>query len=271
MTLRWLSATTLPVEADGLTPEGLSGRTAAEVARLPLPVGNRDAAVGDLFAVGDADTSTLTFDGDVSCVRGIGRGLAGGSIVVRGRAGALLGAGMSGGSIVVEGDAGDWAGAEAVGGLLRIRGDAGDHLGSALPGGRLGMRGGVILVDGSAGVDAGRRMRRGLIAVGGRSGAGFGRDLIAGSVFGFGSVGRYAGLGMKRGTVAALGEISPAVGPSFAAAGRFRLPFLTVYLNRLAAWGFAVPAGVSGAEVGRYNGDLAVGGRGEVLVLGDLT
>jgi formylmethanofuran dehydrogenase subunit C len=272
MILRWLDRTGLPVDAGGLTPRALLGRPAAEVARTGVRVGNQDAELGDLFEVGPSwDTAatageSLVFEGDLRNVRGLAHGMEWGRLVVRGVAGARVGAGMSGGIVEVEGDAGDGAGAEMRGGLLRITGNAGHGLGAAEPGSRLGMRDGVILVGGSAGDDAGRKMRRGLIAVAGSVGEGFGRDVIAGSLFSFGPVARYAGLGMKRGTIAVFEPSGLEVLTTFAASGRFRFPFVTIYLRRLSAWGFPVPAEVSAAGMDRYNGDLAEGGQGEILV-----
>jgi len=266
MLLRWLDKTHLPVEADGLVPATFAGLDAGAAARLRARVGNQTAELGDLFAVEPTDDATLSLEGDLRHVRGIGRDMAEGSLIVRGAAGPYLGAGMSGGTVEVHGDADDWAGAEMRGGLLRVHGRAGRFLGASRPGSRLGMRDGVILVDGDAGDDAGRRMRRGLIAVGGAAGDGFGRGLIAGTLVAFGSLGRYAGMGMKRGTLAAFGEGGVELLPSFAPAGRYRFPFLTVYLRHLAALGFPIPAAMFTAEMGRYNGDLADGGRGEILV-----
>ena len=249
-----------------LTPEAFLGRAPDEVARSIVRIGNQDAELGDVFSVDRDGSETLTLEGDLRHVRGIGRGMERGTLVVRGLAGPYLGAGMSGGEIEVHGDADDWAGAEMRGGLLRVLGNAGRFVGASYPGSRLGMRDGVILVAGDVGDEAGRRMRRGLIAVGGAAGEGFGRGLIAGSLFAFGTLGRFAGLGMKRGTIAALGAEPVDVLPSFALTGRYRFPFLAVYLRRLAAWGFRVPPEVLSAELGRYNGDLADGGQGEILV-----
>jgi formylmethanofuran dehydrogenase subunit C len=266
--LRWLDKTTLPVEGTPLSPEALGGLPAAEVARRPIPVGNGTAEVGDLFRVGEPadapDADSITVEGDLRHVRGLGRGMARGTLVVRGDVGAHLGAGMSGGVITVHGDAADWAGAEMRGGLLRVHGRAGRFLGASYPGSRLGMREGVILVDGSVGEEAGRRMRRGLIAVRGAVGEGFGAGLVAGSLFAFGPAGRYPGAGMKRGTVVLLGG-GAGLSPSFAPAGRYRFPFLSIYFRQLAAWGFPVPGEVFSAEFDRYNGDLVEGGQGEVL------
>jgi formylmethanofuran dehydrogenase subunit C len=270
MILRWKDGTKLPVEADSLVPETVAGRPADEVARMPLSVGNARAEVGDLFVVdrsnGTGSEETLILEGDLRNLRGIGRRMARGTLTVRGDAGPYLGAGISGGLIEVHGNADDWAGAEMSGGLVRIRGNAGRFVGASFPGSRIGMRAGVILVDGSVGEDAGRRMRRGLIAVGGAAGEGFGRSLIAGSLVAFGAMGRQAGAGMKRGTIALLGTQGVEVFPTFALSGTYRFPFLRIYLRRLAGWGFPVGADVFSAQMARYNGDLAEGGQGEILV-----
>ena len=269
ITLRWLDRTTLPVEAEGLSPRYLAGLRCDDVARLVLPVGNGEAEVGDLFAVeaGDGPADEVRVEGDLSHVRSLGRGLDRGRLVIVGAAGAYLGAGMTGGVIDVQGPVGDWAGAEMEGGILRVRGDAGRHLGAALPGSQRGMRDGVILVEGSVGEEAGRRMRRGLIAVGGAAGDGFGRNVIAGTLLAFGTVGRHVGMGMKRGTIGLFHSEPPALLPTFVSAGRYRFPFLSLYLRQLAAWGFPVPNRVTRASSERYNGDRAEGGQGEILVL----
>jgi formylmethanofuran dehydrogenase subunit C len=268
--LRWKDATTLPVEADRLRPEALAGMTAGSVARLTLPLGNTSAEVGDLFSVeGDPGDGHLVFEGDLTHVRAIGERMTSGRVTVRGDVGPRAGLEMSGGELRIDGSAGPWAGAEMGGGLLRIAGDAGAGLGSALPGSRRGMTEGVILVGGSAGDDAGIAMRRGLIAIRGAVGEGAGRWMIAGSLFAFGPTGPAAGMGMRRGTIALFGQPDPAdpgVLPTFAASGRDRPPFLTIYLRRLLAWGFDVPGPVLSGTVARYNGDLADSGQGEILV-----
>jgi formylmethanofuran dehydrogenase subunit C len=112
-------------------------------------------------------------------------------------------------------------------------------------------------------------MRRGLITVRGDAASGLGRGLIAGTILALGTVGKRLGAGMKRGTlIAPQLTVSPddLLLPTFAQAGRFRLPFLTLYFRQLAEWGFPVPRAVQSALLDRYNGDLAVGGQGEILV-----
>src|SRR5690349_7747051 len=123
--LSWLGTTSLPVEAVALNPESFASRSAVDVARVSLPVGNATAEVGELFRVeGDGADRQLVIDGDLSHLRGLGQGLASGSVVVRGTVGPRLAAGMTGGTVEVEGDVAGWAGAEMRGGVLRIRGRA---------------------------------------------------------------------------------------------------------------------------------------------------
>lgn len=272
LTLKWRDATSLPVDAECLNPELLLSRSATEVATLSIPVGNATTHVGDLFeADGTAADGHLRLEGDFRHVRRIGQGMGSGTITIRGDVGGLLGAEMSGGLIELEGNAGDWAGAEMRGGRLVVRGRVGRFLGAAMPGSRVGMREGVILVIGDAGDDIGLAMKRGLIAVSGRTGDGLGRSLIAGSIFTFGPVGLRAGAGMKRGTLAFLGT-SPdqalSILPTFVPSGRYRPPFLTVYLRQLKDWGLPVPEAAFSTLLERYNGDLVERGQGEIWVGG---
>lgn len=268
--LRWRESTTLPVDGSPLKPETFRERSSADAARVALRVGNSTAEVGELFVVeGNAADESMIVEGDLRHIHKLGRGMARGSLTVRGDVGHQAGAEMVGGSFLLEGSCGDWAGAETRGGIFRIRGDAGSSLGAAYPGSLRGMREGLILVEGSAGDDVGLMMRRGLIAVGGSVGAGAGRGLIAGTIVARGRVGPALGVGMKRGTlVLASGdeEAERSISPTFAFAGRTRLPFLTIYAKQLAEWGFAVPEMMSPGLFDRYNGDLANGGQGEILV-----
>lgn len=270
LTLTWTSARALAIDATILRPESFLGQSPAQVGRTWIPAGNEKIQVGELFRIeGDAGDDRLTLEGDLIHLHKLGRGMTRGLLLARGDVGALAGAEMQGGTVQIEGSAGDWAGAEMRGGTLRIAGNAGSYLGAAYPGSRLGMREGVILVEGAAGDDAGVLMRRGLIAIRGNAGAGLGRAMIAGTVLALGTVGRYVGAGMKRGTILLPGLDRPAdevLLPSFPRAGRFAFPYVTLYYNQLAEWGFPVPAAMSSPELERYNGDLVAGGQGEILV-----
>src|SRR5262249_16121829 len=111
--LKYKSSTTVPVEAECLTPDNLAGKTPAEVAALPVQHGNAPAPVGEFFTVeGDAGDKHLLIEGDCGRVKWIGAGMASGRITVRGNVGMHLGSEMVGGEIEVFGQAGDWVGAE---------------------------------------------------------------------------------------------------------------------------------------------------------------
>jgi formylmethanofuran dehydrogenase subunit C len=270
LTLTWRSANSLPVDGATISPAAFEGLSSVGASRLRLGLGNTRIELGELFDVaGDKGDDRLIVAGDLMHVHGLGRGMAAGALLVRGEAGPQLGAEMTGGVIDVDGNVGDWAGAEMRGGRITIRGNTGSFLGAAYPGSRLGMRDGVILIEGSTGHDAGLQMRRGLIAIRVAAGAGLGRAMIAGTIIALGPIGTRFGAGMKRGTLVLPDPGRAAddvVLPSFAPAGRFRSPILALYYQQLAEWGFTVPRAVSSALIDRYNGDLAAGGQGEILV-----
>jgi formylmethanofuran dehydrogenase subunit C len=263
--LTYRGTTTVPVEAECLTPDHLAGKSAAEVAALPVQHGNAPAPLGEFFRVeGDADGDIL-IEGDCARVKWVGAGMTTGRITVRGNVGMHLGAEMRGGEIHAHGSAGDWVGAEMRGGRIHVRGSAGHMVGGAYRGSRRGMRGGAILVAGAAGNEIGGTMRRGLIAIGGQSGDFPGVSMIAGSILLFGAPGIRLGAGMKRGTIAVFGG-APAMLPSFRYACTYRPTFLAVYLRQLRAWGFPVRDEHLAAAVHRHCGDLIELGKGEILV-----
>jgi len=239
------------------------------VARMLIRVGNGRVSLADLFDLeGEIGDNHLVLEGDLRSVHGLGSAMSEGRIDVRGNVGHRLGEGMIGGSIEVGGSVESAAGADMVGGFIRVRGGSGANLGAALPGSRVGMRGGVILVDGDAGAGVGAAIRRGIIAVGGSVGEGAGRGMIAGSIFVGGAVGPGLGMGMKRGTIALMGGGDFEPPPTFEPSGSLRPPVATIYLRQLRDWGFLIPEPASFGPIRRYNGDRAIGGRGEIWRLG---
>jgi formylmethanofuran dehydrogenase subunit C len=265
LVLKYQATTTIPVEAECITPNNLAGKTAAEVAALPVQHGNAAAALGDFFRVeGEAGDGEVVVEGDCGRVKWVGAGMTAGRLTVRGNVGMHLGAEMRGGEIRVHGHAGDWVGAEMRGGRIHVHGDAGHLAGAAYRGSRLGMRGGALLIEGKAGNEIGAGMRRGLIAVGGTSGDFPGVALIAGSLFLFGPCGARAGAGMKRGTLACLGP-PPDLLPTFRYACTYRPVFPALYLRQLRAWGFPVEERFLTGRWRRYCGDLVALGKGEIL------
>jgi formylmethanofuran dehydrogenase subunit C len=263
--LTYTSTTTIPLEAECITPDNLAGKSASEIAALPVLHGNTEAPLGEFFTVaGDAADSHIVIEGDCSRVKWLGASMTKGKITLHGNAGMHLGAEMKGGEIEVHGNTGDWLGGEMRGGRIHVHGNAGHLAGAAYRGSRAGMRGGVILIDGNAGNEVGGTMRRGLIAVGGEAGDFPGVSLIAGSVFLFGPVGIRLGANMKRGTIAVF-STRPMLLPTFRFDCEYQPVFMRLYLQQLRAWDFAVPDDCFEATYRRYSGDLVSLGKGEVL------
>ena len=266
--LTCFSTTTIPIEAGCITPNGLAGKTAAEITALPVQHGNAAAPLGEFFRVeGDAADQNIVLDGDCSRVKWIGAGMASGKITIASNVGMHLGAEMRGGSIDLTGNAGDWVGAEMAGGAIRVRGNAGHLVGGGYRGSRLGMRGGTIIVDGKAGNEIGSGMRRGFIAIGGPVGDFPGVAMIAGSIFLFGKLGARPGAGMKRGTIAVLGD-RPQLLPSFRCDCVYQPLFLRLYFRALRDKGFPVADRLAQASYRRFSGDLVALGKGEILICG---
>jgi formylmethanofuran dehydrogenase subunit C len=263
--LTYHADTTIPVEAECITPDNFAGKSPVEIARLPAQHGNTAVSLGDFFRVeGEAADGEIVVEGDCSRVKWIGAEMRTGRITIRGNVGMHVGAEMRGGEIVVHGSAGDWVGAEMRGGRIHVHGDAGHLVGAGYRGSRLGMRGGVILVDSKAGNEIGGTMRRGLIAVGGSTGDFPGVGLIAGTVLVFGEPGIRAGAGMKRGTIGLFAERPPLL-PTFRYDCAYRPVFMRLYLRQLLAWGFRAAEPYVGGSYRRYSGDLVALGKGEIL------
>ncbi len=254
----------VPLEAETITPDRFAGKSAAEIAALPVAVGNQRGCLGDFFAVSNTDESDIVVEGDCARVKMIGAGMTGGQIHVHGDVGMHLGSGMRGGTITVHGNAGDWAGAEMRGGLIRIRGNAGHCVGAAYRGSPKGMDRGVIIVDGNAGNEVGSTMRRGLIVVGGNSGDFTGVFMIAGTVVVFGEPGERCGAGLKRGAVVTFKP--PHLLPSYRYACTYTPPFIGLLARYLQDKGVIFPEAWAAGRFRRYCGDLTALGKGEILV-----
>jgi formylmethanofuran dehydrogenase subunit C len=259
------AAASVPIELDGVLPSAVRGRSLAEIERLPIWWGNTQVPLAELFGVSGTADDGLMFEGELTGVDGIGRGLEQGWLRIIGSVGHHLGASMTGGEIQVEGPAGDWAGAEMCGGTIKITASAGDYLGGAYHGSPRGMTGGTILVGGHAGDQAARTMRRGLIVVQGNVGAFAGLDMVAGSLLVFGGCGPAAAAGMRRGTLAVFGSAAPLL-PSFRPGSVCQFQFLRLYLRHLQKLGLSVSDACIDARYRIHHGDLLNGGRGEVLL-----
>ena len=256
---------TIPIEADSISPDLFSERSHREIKELPIFFGRRRVSLGDLFDVEGERSDNIIVQGDLRHVKRIGQGMSRGRIAVRGEAGPHLGAHMRGGEIAVRGNTGDWAGAHMAGGQIWIHGNAGHHLGAAYPGENRGVNRGVIIVKGNAGSEIGAVMRRGLIVVMGDTGDFAGARMIAGSIFVFGHLGKRAGAGMKRGSIVALGTCEPLL-PTYRFELIFQPVFLTIFFNRLRKWGLPVDPKMDNGSFRRYSGDINFLGKGEILI-----
>jgi formylmethanofuran dehydrogenase subunit C len=246
-----------------LVPHRIAPLSTAEIARLALNTTRQKVTVGDVFHIRAGDLGSLRFEGGSERLDNIGEALAAGSIEVHGRVGKAAGRNMSGGRLTISGDAGPFAGSGMSRGRLAISGNAGDLLAAPFPGEMQGLRGGLILVRGRAGARAGDRMRRGIIAIEKGAGDYAGSRMIAGTLIVLGATGRLPGYLMRRGSLF-LAE-QPSLSPTFVPCGTFAFGFTRLFADHLKAESRAAARLLRGSFE-RYAGDMAVLGKGEVLV-----
>jgi formylmethanofuran dehydrogenase subunit C len=263
-TLTLRQAPALRIDARSLLPAALAALSVAEVEQLPLPHGRDQIAVGELFKVQVSADDKLVLAGDLSRFDRIGWCLADGELVVQGAAGAYAGGGMAGGRLVVHGDAGDMTACAMRGGWLEVLGNTGDLAASALPGDMDGMRGGTLVVRGNAGTRLADRMRRGSVVVFGDAGPLMASRLVAGTLALAGRCGANPAFAMRRGSIVFAGE-PPAIGPTFVPLASNADVFWQLLARDLAHFGGAF-AGLAQRRVVRHAGDLAVQGKGELLL-----
>ena len=251
------------VDLSELTPQALKGRSAAEIAALPIHTTRAALNVGDLFDLKEGDIDEIVFEGGAERLDRIGAGLAAGAVRVVGDVGVEAGRGMTGGALTIEGGAGAYAGSGLRGGLLKIGGDVGERLGGPLAGEAEGMNGGTIHVAGNAGARAGDKLRRGIILIEGAAGDYAGSRMIAGTLAIGGRAGTLPGYLMNRGTILLAGGASE-MAPTFLDCGAYEL----VAARLIAAHVGTMSPRLGGAFRGplrRYAGDLAALGKGEIF------
>lgn len=284
VTLHLKQSPGVPIEADSLKPENVTGKSSREIASLPLWAGNREervedyfqvevsredgvASPGDLPAVPGEDGSglaTLVVAGDLSRFKRLGEGMTGGEMQIQGPAGMHAGAYMKGGSLVIHGNAGDWLGAQMSGGKIIVLGSAGNFAGAAYRGYSTGMRGGMIIIHEDAGQMLGARLRRGLIAVKGNCGDLAGFAMKAGTIIIGGAAGLRVGAMMRRGTLILWRPVE--LLPTFVYDCTYKPPFWQIMYNSLEREGFELPPACRDSDFQRFSGDLNEGGKGEILI-----
>jgi formylmethanofuran dehydrogenase subunit C len=174
-----------------------------------------------------------------------------------------LGAGLTQGTVLVEGDVGDEVGLGMAGGSIEVRGSAGARAGAAAVEARRGMTGGELVVHGSVGREAGALMRRGLL-VAGDVGDHAAVGMIAGTIVAFGTIGPTPGLWSKRGSVVALGEVPVPTTYRYACTYQpVHVRLMLTRLK--ARYDMPVEERHLTGFYRRYSGDLAELGKGEIL------
>ena len=265
-TLRTKHEPTLRVDLQGLLPATLAGLSLAEIERLPVGHGAMLVPLGEFFHVAARADEALVFAADLSRFDRVGWQMAARHVIVDGSVGDHAGGGMTGGELTVQGDAGVLAACEMAGGLLSIAGNAGDFAASTLPGSMDGMRGGTLVVRGHVGARFGDRMRRGTAVIFGDAGNFLGSRLVAGTIALGGACGAHPGYGMRRGSIVFV-SAAPAAPPTFVPAIAGAPVFWQLLARDLARHGGAF-ASLPTRAMSRHLGDLAAGGKGELIVVG---
>jgi formylmethanofuran dehydrogenase subunit C len=274
-----LSATTPPgfrVDASALLPASLAAMSHAEIERIVLPAGNDTCRVGDLFdvsrredAAGSAaphDDATLVIEHAAPWLDRVGARMTQGHLVVHGSTGDYSGFQMAGGVLDIDGNAGHGTACEMRGGRLTVHGHSGDFAAGAQAGNMEGMSGGTLTIHGNTGARLADRMRRGLVLVGGNAGDFAASRLVAGTIGIAGQLGAHYAYGMRRGTLL-LTRRPMQLPPTFTEGGRGFDVFWALLVRSLAGEIAPFSQWRTASLPARYTGDLAVDGRGEILLV----
>ena len=217
----------LYLEAEVISPNKFAGKSAAQIANLPVFEGNTTGKLGDYFTVSGhsgataADTRIIV-KGDVKKVKYIGFKMNAGEVVVQGDTDLYAGAWMTGGKMVVKGNVEAFAATAMRGGELIIEGNAGNYLGAAYRGDWRGMSGGKILVKGNAGSDLGMYMTGGEIIVEGNADVHVATHAEGGKIIIKGDVPSKVGGQMVEGEIIIFGNITTMM-PGFKPVGEVEL------------------------------------------------
>jgi formylmethanofuran dehydrogenase subunit C len=246
-----------------LVPHALAGKTIGQIERMELQTGHRPINLADVFRVRAGDIEQIRIQGGCDRLDYVGQAMNSGELIVEGNVGIQAGRLMSGGRLTVLGNTGPWAASGMKAGIFEIRGTAGDRLGGPLAGEIAGMRGGIVVVRGSVGNRAGDRMRRGTIIIEGHAGDYAGSRMIAGTLIVRRSARPLAGFLLKRGTIVLGG--SSALSPTFMDCGEYQLVAMRWLAAMIEPYS-KVAAMLLRRPFTRFAGDMAVLGKGEILV-----
>lgn len=260
--------TSLRVDMSPVIPEYLSGKKLADIKKVKVQSGNKRLRLDSLFEIsGNTDHDKIIIRRCSDKLDFIGHAMSRGIINVSGTAGNYLGKDMQGGKIVASGSAGLWTATGMKDGHIEIKKDVGDYLAATAPGNKYGIQGGCILIHGNAGARVGERMRRGIIAIQGNAGDYCGCRMHAGTIMVLGMSGKNVGFNMKRGSII-LAKKPTTIPATFNDCGNFEFGFITLILKELSMISRHFKAlQISNSIAQRIVGDLAVAGKGELLIL----
>jgi formylmethanofuran dehydrogenase subunit C len=276
ITLRVKTPPGFRVDASALLPVPLAAMSTAEIERIVLPAGNDRCIVGDVFEVTRSEAPavsgaphagpTLVIGNAAPWLDRVGAHMTQGHLVAQGSTGDHSGFRMTGGVLHIEGNTGHFAACEMRGGRLTVTGHCGDFAAGALAGDMEGMTGGTLTIHGNAGARLADRMRRGLVLVGGNAGDFAASRLVAGTIGIAGQLGAHYAYGMRRGTLL-LTQRPTHLPPTFTEGGRGFDVFWALLVRSLADEIAPFSQWRTARLPTRYTGDLAVDGRGEILVV----
>lgn len=252
------------LDLTAITPASLAGKTAAEIARIVVGTSKAPVTIGDAFAIDGTPGDAVTISGGSAKLDFVGAALSEGTLIVEGDVGAYAAADMKGGRLDIRGHAGLGLGATMKGGVVHVTGSAGDLAGGVRPGQQYGMQGGTIVVEGDIGERAADRARRGTIIARGRFGRWAGTRMMGGTLWTTRGFGDEPGLQMRRGTLIAP-EVSKLL-PTFRDGGSHDLVILRILSRDMAARLGDLAPPPPPAKVRKYSGDLAIFGKGELLL-----
>ena len=265
-TLREKPRQTLDLSA--LTPDSLAAAGGKRrIKNIQLPLGPAKVPLGDVFSLSGDNPEDIELRRTTERVVRIGAAMTRGRITVKAHGGDELGCRMKGGAIRVAGDCGNRLGCNMSWGRIEVEGNAGDYVGGGAPTATRGMTDGLITVWGNAGNRVGDKMRRGMILVAGEVADFTGAGMIAGTIVALGKSGKLPGYGMKRGSII-LGKRPGQLGATLSDCGILKMEYLRLFFKQLSRMGSRYRFFRDfGPEVHLYAGDMANGGKGELMVL----
>ena len=268
MRLTLISSPTMRINAECLTPEYCNKLSKKQLARQTLPSSEGEIAIGDLFKIEEDSSKSLLISGNCEQFDYIGAKVKESQLKVEGSVGDYAAATLSGGQLEITGDVGHYAACGMSGGTVIIEGNAGDATGGASIGAVQGMSGGTVLVLGDAGDRTANLMRRGLVVVRGNNGNYGAAHMKAGNLVVLKQNGNHCAYGMQRGTVL-LNDASSTekLGNTFISQPyNYNMDFLILLYKHISQLAPTLQNLPRKKLIQRYIGDLAVGGKGEVLV-----